>query len=168
MTTFYAKAEAVLIGDTGVEVRRSFRAPAALVWRAHTEPALFRRWMLGPPGYVISACEMDVRPGGAYRITWTSAAAPHPMAVFGDYREVQPHRRLVTTEYYDTGEPGGPLGDGSLQVLEFSERDGVTTLVQRNDFATTAARDAAVAGGMCDGIEPCFAALEAALAAGIA
>lgn len=166
MAEFYAKAEAVLVGDTAVEVRRSFRAPVALVWRAHTEPDLFRRWMIGPPGYVISACVMDVRPGGAYRITWSSPAAPHDMAVYGDYRDVAPLRRLVTTEYYDTGEPAGALGDGSLQTLEFIAGDGFTTLVQRNAFATTAARDEAVAGGMCEGMEPCFAALETALADG--
>lgn len=164
MANFYAKAEAFLIGETAVEVRRSFRAPGALVWRAHTEPALFRRWMIGPPGYVISACVMDVRPGGAYRITWTNPAAAGEMAVYGEYRTVEPHRLLVTTEFYDTGEPSGDLGEGSLQTLEFLEQDGFTTLAQRNDFATAAARDAAVAGGMCEGMEPCFAALEGVVA----
>lgn len=163
MTPFYATTQAFLIGETSVEMRRSFRAPVALVWRAHTEPDLFRRWMIGPPGYIISACVMDVRIGGAYRITWSNPAASASMAVFGEYREVDLHRRLVTTEFYDMGEADGPLGEGSLQTLHFITGDGFTTVTQSNAFATTSARDAALAGGLCEGMEPCFAALEATL-----
>jgi len=167
MADFYAKTEVFLIGETGLEVRRSFRAPVALVWRAHTEPALFRRWMIGPPGYVISACAMDVRPGGAYRVTWSNPTTAHESAVYGDYREVVECRRLVTTEFYDTGEPASALGEGSLQILEFTAGEGFTTVSQRNDFHTPEARAEALAGGMCEGMEPCFEALEAALAKGL-
>ena len=58
--------------DRVVEVTRSFRAPRALVYEAYTTPELLKRWLLGPPGWTMPVCEMDVRAGGAYRWRWRS------------------------------------------------------------------------------------------------
>ena len=70
------KAQVTLPSDSEVQVTRSFKAPRALVFRAFTEPELVRRWMLGPPGWAMPVCEMDVRPGGTYRWRWRSDAIP--------------------------------------------------------------------------------------------
>ena len=66
------KAEVTLPGDSQVKVTRGFRAPRALVYRAFTEPKLLQQWMLGPPGWSMPVCEMDVRVGGRYRWRWRS------------------------------------------------------------------------------------------------
>lgn len=59
--------EVSLPSDREVRVVRSFSAPRKLVWDAHTKPELVTRWMLGPPGWTMPICEMDLRVGGAYR-----------------------------------------------------------------------------------------------------
>lgn len=164
MSTFFETTEVSLPSDTAVQVRRSFRAPRALVWRAHTEPSLFQRWMLGPPGWSMSICEMDVRPGGAFRCIWRSDADNNAFGVHGVYREVLAPGRLVHTEFYDPGDVGGDVGEGSLQTLDLQERDGVTTLTSLMEFRSRESRDAAVATGMTDGMEQSFAQLDAVIA----
>lgn len=160
---FYDTADVTLPGDSTVQVRRSFRAPVALVWRAHTDPKLFATWMLGPPGWTMPVCEMDVRVGGAFRCVWRSDAEGKQFGIHGAYREVSAPVRLAHTEFYDPGDVGGDPGQGSLQTLAFQERDGVTTLVSLMDFYTREARDAAVATGMTDGMEASYARLEETL-----
>ena len=65
-------AEVTLPSDREVRVTRTFQAPRQLVWDAHTKPELVVRWMLGPPGWSMPVCEMDVREGGAYLWRWKS------------------------------------------------------------------------------------------------
>ena len=67
MPTAMDKAQVTQPSEREVKVTRSFRAPRALVYRAYTEPDLVRRWLLGPPGWSMPVCEMDVRVGGQYR-----------------------------------------------------------------------------------------------------
>lgn len=160
---FYRTADVTLPSDTVVEVRRSFRAPMALVWRAHTDATLFPLWMLGPPGWSMAVCDMDVRPGGAFRCLWRNGADGKVFSVHGEYREVAAPNRLVHTELYDLGAEGGDMGEGSLQTLLLAEEKGVTTLVSRMDFYTREARDAAVASGMTDGMEQSYARLDGTL-----
>lgn len=159
----YHTTDVTLPGDSLIEVRRSFRAPIALVWRAHTDSALFSQWMLGPPGWRMAACDMDVRPGGAFRCLWRNDADGKEFAVHGDYREVSVPNRLVHTEFYDLGDGGGAMGEGSLQALMLTEVAGITTLTVRMDFYTRDARDAAIASGMTDGMEQSYARLDEAL-----
>jgi Activator of Hsp90 ATPase homolog 1-like protein len=64
--------EVSLPSDREVRVVRSFSAPRKLVWDAHTKPELMQRWMLGPPGWSMPVCEIDLRVGGAYRWRWRS------------------------------------------------------------------------------------------------
>src|SRR5512147_2321356 len=64
------KVQVTMPSDREVRVVRQFKAPRALVWDAHTKPELITKWMLGPPGWSMPVCEMDVRVGGAYRWRW--------------------------------------------------------------------------------------------------
>ena len=107
MPTMIDKAQVTLPSDREVKVTRSFKAPGALVYRAYTEPALVRRWLLGPPGWSMPVCEMDVRVNGRFRWRWRSDEDGSEFGFTGVYREVQPASRLVHTEAYDPGTVGG-------------------------------------------------------------
>ncbi len=72
MTTGFEKAQVSQPSDREVKVVRSFKAPRDLVYKAYTTPELVKRWLLGPPGWTMPVCEMDVRVGGKYRWRWRS------------------------------------------------------------------------------------------------
>ena len=92
------KAQVALPSDREVKVTRSFKAPRALVYKAYTDPTLVQRWLLGPPGWSMPVCEMDVRVGGRYRWRWRSDQDGSEFGFAGTFREVQPPSRLVHTE----------------------------------------------------------------------
>ncbi len=160
------KAQVSLPSDTEVRVIRDFRAPRALVWRAHTEPALFRRWIGGYPGWSMPVCEMDVRPGGTYRWRWRSDADGKEFGFFGEYREVDAPGLIVQADYYDPGSFGGamPTNHPTIVRTTFLEHAGITTLVTVMDYGSKDARDAAVSTGMTDGMETSYERLDALVA----
>jgi uncharacterized protein YndB with AHSA1/START domain len=149
------KAEVSLPSDTEVRVSRSFHAPRQLVWRAHTEPKLVTQWMLGPPGWSMPVCDMDVRPGGKYRWRWRSDENGQEFGFFGTFTEVEAPAKLSHDEFFDPGDVGSsmPVDKPAIIRTSFSEKNGVTTLVTLMDFGTKAGRDAAVSTGMTDGME---------------
>ncbi len=149
------KAQVSLPSDTEVRVTRDFRAPRKLVWQAHTEPKLVQRWMLGPPGWSMPVCDMDVRPGGKYRWRWRSDESGEEFGFFGEFKEVEAPARMTHDEYYDPGDVGGamPTNNPAIIRTSFTENNGVTTLVTVMDFGSKEARDAAVSTGMTDGME---------------
>ena len=151
------KAEVMLPSDREVKVTRSFKAPRALVYRAYTEPELVRRWLLGPPGWSMPVCEMDVRAGGRYRWRWRSDENGTEFGFAGFFREVDPLFRILHTESYDPGTVayGYPSGE-ALVTVTFAEDDGVTTVTTLIDFGSKEARDGAVATGMTDGMEQSY------------
>jgi uncharacterized protein YndB with AHSA1/START domain len=155
MTTTIEKAQVSLPSDTEVRVTRDFKAPRKLVWRAHVEPKLVTQWMLGPPGWSMPVCEMDVRPGGKFRWRWRSDETGQEFGFFGEFRETEAPAKLVHTEYYDPGDTGGAMPTDTPAIIRttFSEKNGVTTLVTVMDFGSKTARDAAVSTGMTDGME---------------
>ena len=161
MPTTYEKAEVTLPSDSEVLVTRSFHAPRALVFRAFTEPALVRRWMLGPPGWSMPVCEMDVREGGRYIWRWRSDADGSEFGFAGTFREVRPGEKLVHTEGYAPGDVGGEYpAKEALVTVTFDEDAGVTTVTSRIDFGSKDARDAAVKTGMTEGMEMSYQLLD--------
>lgn len=159
MTTM-PKAEVTLPSDSQVKVVRSFKAPRELVYKAYTTPALLKRWLVGYPGWTMPVCEMDVRVGGKYRWRWRSDEDGKEFGFHGEYREVSPPARIVNTEYFDPGDVGGDMGEGALITTEFTERDGITTVVTLMNFGTKESRDAALATGMTDGMETSYQLLD--------
>jgi uncharacterized protein YndB with AHSA1/START domain len=158
------KAQVTLPSDREVKVARSFRAPRTLVYRAYTEPALVQRWLLGPPGWSMPVCEMDVRVGGRYRWRWQSDAGGKEFGFAGTFREVQPTSKLVHTEVYDPGTIGDAHPqDEALVTVRFIEDGGVTTVTTLIAFGSKEARDASVASGMTDGMEQSYQLLDALL-----
>lgn len=155
------KAQVTLPSDREVKVTRSFKAPRALVYRAYTEPEVLRRWLLGPPGWSMPVCEMDVRVGGRYKWRWRNDENGSEFGFSGTFREVQPSSKLVHTEAYDPGTIGdGYPGDGAIVTVTFTEESGVTTVTTLIDFGSKEARDAALATGMTDGMEQSYQLLD--------
>jgi uncharacterized protein YndB with AHSA1/START domain len=155
------KAQVTLPSDREVKVTRSFRAPRALVYRAYTEPELVRRWLLGPPGWAMPVCEMDVRVGGRYRWRWRSEQDGKEFGFSGTFKEVQPASRIVHTEAYDPGTVADAYpGEPALVTVTFAEDGGVTTVTTLIDFGSKETRDAAVATGMTDGMEQSYQLLD--------
>jgi uncharacterized protein YndB with AHSA1/START domain len=155
------KAQVVLPSDREVQVTRSFKAPRQLVYRAYTEPALLQRWLLGPPGWTMPVCEMDVRVGGRYRWRWRNDADGSEFGFAGTFREVQPASRLVHSEAYDPGTIGHPYPESEAVVsVSFTEDGGITTVTTLIDFGSKEARDAAAASGMTDGMEQSYQLLD--------
>jgi uncharacterized protein YndB with AHSA1/START domain len=149
------KAEVDLPSETEVRVRRDFKAPRKLVWDAHTQPKLVTRWMLGPPGWSMPVCEMDVRPGGKYRWRWRSDENGAEFGFFGAFRDVKTPALLSHDEYYDPGNMAADMDTSAPAIITttFEEKGGITTLVSVMKFASKEIRDAAVSTGMTDGME---------------
>jgi len=148
--------------DREVRVVRAFKAPRQLVWDAHTKPELVQKWMLGPPGWSMPVCEMDVRAGGAYKWRWRSDEDGKLFGFHGTFTEVNAPTKLVHDEYYDAGDVGGdmPSNEPAVITLELSESNRVTTLVCTMKFASKDSRDGAVSTGMTDGMEMGYVRLD--------
>jgi uncharacterized protein YndB with AHSA1/START domain len=143
--------------DTEIEVTRTVDAPRALVFDAWTKPEHITSWMLGPPGWTMPVCEVDLRPGGAWHFVWRMADG-NEMDMRGVYREVSPPDRLVSTETW-----GGDWPE-TVNTVVFSEDHGQTTIVITVTYPSKEARDAALGTGIKSGMAQNFERLAAYLA----
>jgi uncharacterized protein YndB with AHSA1/START domain len=157
------KSAVTLPNDRDVVVVRAFNAPRTLVFDAWTKPELVQRWLLGPPGWTMPVCEMDVRPGGKYRWRWRSEENGAEFGFSGEFREVVRPSRIVHVERYDAGDVGGEMGE-ALVTSELTEKNGVTTHTMTIRYASKEMRDAAVKTGMTDGMEMSYQKLDELLA----
>lgn len=154
-----------LPSDREVKVTRAFQAPKTLVYKAYSDPALVRRWMLGPPGWSMPVCEMDLREGGSYRWRWRSEDGKAEFGFHGVFRQVIAGTKVVHTQSYDPGNTGQGEGGGeAIITLTFSEANGVTTVTTLMDFGSKELRDQVVATGMTDGMEQSYRLLDKVLA----
>ena len=152
--------------DREVRVTRKFKAPARLVWDAHTKPELVRKWQYGFEGWSLPICEMDVRVGGAYRWRWRNDQDGNEMGFFGKYIEVTPFTKLVYDQHYDPGSLGVPMtSEPTIITTVFTKSGEFTTLTVTMLFASKEERDAAVATGMTDGMELSYERMDALLSA---
>ena len=149
--------------DTTIVLTRTFQAPRRLVWEAMTDPARMRCWMLPPPGFVLTVCEVEPRVGGALRLAWKSGDADPAMTLEGVFTEFAPHERMVHTEVMKLG--SGELAGSLLELHEFAEQGGVTTMRITQTYDSKDARDGAIASGMDQGMEAGYQQLDALLAA---
>jgi uncharacterized protein YndB with AHSA1/START domain len=131
--------------DTEIVATRDFDAPRRLVWAVFTEPKHVSQWMLGPDGWTMPVCEIDLRPGGKWRWVWRKGADGSEMEMTGEYREVVPNERLVNTERW------GPEWPETTVTTEFIEQEGRTRTVTTVVYPTKEARDAAMKTGMESG-----------------
>ena len=144
--------------DREIRVTRSFDAPRTTLWVCHTRPELVRRWMLGPNGWTMPVCEIDVRVGGGYRYVWRNDSDGSQFGFRGTYRDIVVPERIVHTEGFDGSEPSD--SNDALCTLSLSERNGRTTLTYSMLFPTKEIRDQALQTGMTDGMESSYKRLE--------
>ena len=148
-------------GDRELVMTRVFAAPRTLVFDAYTKPELVTRWLLGPPGWSMPVCEMDVRVGGTYRWVWRHDRDGTEMGMGGTYREVRAPERLVATERFDEAWYPGE----ALNTLVLVEQGGRTTLTQTMRYESREARDAVIKSGMESGVKASYDRLDDLLAA---
>ena len=142
-----------------IVLTRAFEAPRHLVFDAFTRPELVRRWLLGPPGWSMPVCEIDLRVGGAYRWVWRNSDGIE-MGVRGVYREIAPPERLVATELFDQSWYPGE----ALTTTVLAERDGRTMLTTTVLYESREARDIALRSEMETGVAASYDRLAELLA----
>jgi uncharacterized protein YndB with AHSA1/START domain len=138
-------------GDTDVVITRSFHAPRQHVWDAHTQPALVRQWLLGPPGWTMPVCEIDARVGGTYRYEWHKAPST-TMGMGGTYLEVDAPSRLVAREAFDDAWYPGEATDTHTFVERRVDGALVTVLTLCTSYESKDARDIALKTNMAEGM----------------
>ncbi len=148
-----------LTGETDLTLTRSFAAPARLVWRAVTEPALITQWMWARVAPMIT-CEQDFRVGGAFRWVWRRTGGSD-VGVSGKFVEIEAPRLLVHTELFDEDWTDGET-TVSQTFAETAPNRTRLTMVIRCQSAT--GRNKMMASGMTDGMNETYAKLDALLA----
>lgn len=142
-------------GDREAVITRQVDAPRGMVFDAHTKPELVQRWLLGPPGWTMPVCEIDLRVGGKYRYVWKNTDGT-TMGMGGTFTEVVRPVRIVATQLFDEDWTGGET-NVSTEIVEKNGKSTITTTVR---YASREARDAALQTGMTTGMEAGYERLE--------
>lgn len=147
-------------GERELVISRSFNAPRRMVFDAHTKPELLKRWLLGPPGWVLAVCDVDLKVGGRYRYVWRrESGSEKEMGMGGVYREIVRPERIVQTEKFDEAwYPGEAVG-----TLVLVEQNGKTLMTTTMLYESQEARDAVVKSGMESGLAPSYDRLDEVL-----
>jgi uncharacterized protein YndB with AHSA1/START domain len=142
-------AKVTLPSDEEILITREFDAPRHLVYKAWTTPDLVSRWWPGRRGEMKSA-EIDLRVGGAWRYVMVASRGDE-VGFHGEYREIVPNERIVSTEVYE-GVPGGD-DDPAVNVVTFTEVDGRTILSLLTRVGSREVRDMIIDSGMEGGMQ---------------
>jgi uncharacterized protein YndB with AHSA1/START domain len=130
--------------DREIRMTRVFDAPRDLVFEAHTSCEHMSNWW-GPRKYEISSCEIDFRPGGAWRIVQRGPSGDEH-GFRGKFREIVRPERIVWTFEYE-----GMPGHVSVDTLTLEEQDGKTVLTANSVFSSVEDRDGMLQSGMESG-----------------
>jgi len=155
MTTTMSKLNLKTVGDTHVVVTRHFAAPAEAIWRAHTEPELIQKWMLGPEGWTMPVCICDPRPGGKIRFEWTNGQGGG-FYLTGESLEAVPYSRLVHVERMHLPDP---TPDNHVETTFEPDGEG-TLMTMRMTLPDAQTRAAMLSTGMEHGMEASYVRLE--------
>ena len=142
-------------GDTHVVVTRRFAATPEAVFRAHTEPALIQKWLLGPEGWTMPVCINEARPGGKIRYEWSDGKGGG-FYLTGEFIEVVPFSRLVHVERMHLPDP---TPDNHVETNFVPDGTG-TLMTMRMTLPDAATRAMMLATGMEDGMEASYARLD--------
>ena len=140
-------ATVTLPTDEQILVTREFNAPKHLVYRAWTTPELVKRWWSGHRGEM-KTVEIDLRVGGRWRYVMV-AEGGFEVAFHGEYREIVPNERIVTTQVYEAM----PEAEPALNIVTFTEVDGRTTLTLLMELTSKESRDLVIDSGMEVGMQ---------------
>ena len=142
--------------DREIVNTRMFNAPRRLVFAAFTDPAHVPNWLLGPDGWTMPVCEIDLQVGGKWRYVWRNETDGQEFGMHGVYLEIAAPARVVNTEIFESSE--------AVNTLELSEQDGGTRMVHTMLMPSKQARDDALATGMTGGADTSYDRLENYLA----
>jgi len=142
-------------GDRQIIVTRHFAAPPEAVFRAHTDPALVQKWLLGPEGWTMPVCILEARPGGKCRYEWTNGKG-HSFYLTGELIELEPPRRIVHVERMHLPDP---TPDNHVETTFEPDGDG-TLMTMRMSLPDAATRAQMLATGMERGMEASYVRLE--------
>jgi uncharacterized protein YndB with AHSA1/START domain len=146
--------------STQILITREFAAPRRLIYQAWTTPELIKRWWSAKRGEVTLA-DVDLRVGGAWRWVMVTDTG-FEVAFHGEYRELIPNERIVSTEVYE----GFPEADAeAVNTLTLTEKDGRTTLAILVQHKSQEHRDAHISSGMEAGMQDAMDLLEQAVIA---
>lgn len=147
--------------DRDIVVSRVFDASAELIFKCHTVPEYVQHWLLGPDGWHMPVCEIDLRVGGGYHYVWRENGGDNQFGTRGTYTEIKAPTWIANTErmYGFPGEIEGPDGEAYC-TLRLIEQDGRTTLITTMRFANSNIRDGALASGMTDGMNASYDRME--------
>lgn len=149
-----------ILSDTQVRVSRIIRGSVQAVWNAHNDPALVRRWMLGPDGWTMPVCELATNVGDSYRYEWEPEGGGEingqgRFGFTGELLESEAPHRSVTTERMI-----GMDGPGVVNEQTLTEVEGGTLLSLLITYPSKELRDTVLATGMTDGMEASYARIE--------
>lgn len=150
-----------VLSETHVRVSRVIRGTVEQVWRAHQEPELMRRWMLGPDGWRMPVCEVATEVGGTYRYEWEAENGSQRFGFEGVLLEAAPPHRSVTTEQMI-----GMNGPGTTNEMTLTAIEGGTLLSLVIIYPNAEIRDMVLGTGMTEGMEQSYARLEREVFAG--
>jgi uncharacterized protein YndB with AHSA1/START domain len=142
-------------GDTHIVVTRHFAAPPEVVYRAHTDPDLIQKWLLGPEGWTMPVCINEATPGGKFRYEWTNGKGHH-FYITGEYLELVPPSRIVHVERMHLPDP---TPDNHVETTFSEEGDG-TLMRIRMTLPDAQTREAMIKTGMERGMEASYMRLE--------
>jgi uncharacterized protein YndB with AHSA1/START domain len=153
-------ATVTLPSDEEILITRRFDAPRDLVYRAWTTPELIKRWWSGRRGEMRSA-DIDLRVGGRWRYVMV-AEGGHEVAFHGEYREIVPNERIVTTEVFEMPgvDPAAADAGAPLDIVTFAEAGGRTTLELLVRCPSRELRDMILESGMETGMQEQMELLE--------
>jgi uncharacterized protein YndB with AHSA1/START domain len=152
MTVSSRSATVTLPTEDQILITREFDAPKHLVYRAYTDPELVRRWWHANRGEM-TACEIDLRVGGKWRYAMIAHEGGFEVAFHGEYRELVPNERIVSTEVFEGAPPMEGADQGTLNTATFAESDGRTKLTVLVQAPNKHVRDAIIESGMEDGMQ---------------
>jgi len=147
-------------GDDEIVITRAFNAPLQMVFDAHTQPELLRRWFGVRNGWEFSVCEVDLKAGGAYCYVWRNEAKGLTLKIRGAFAEITAPSGFVCTESFE--EPFQT--DEAVNTYSFVESNGQTTLTISTKFPSAADRDMALKSGMETGLHESYVKLDALFA----
>jgi uncharacterized protein YndB with AHSA1/START domain len=153
-------ATVALPTDEQILITREFDAPKHLVYKAWTTPELVRRWWHANRGQMTVA-EIDLRVGGQWRYVMVTEDG-FEVAFHGEYREIVPNERIVSTEVYEGAPQAEGVEEGTLNTLTLAEADGRTTMTILVEAPSKEIRDAIIESGMEAGMQDAMDLLEQA------
>ena len=156
-----------LIGDTQARVSRVIHGTIEEVWRAHHDPELMRRWLLGPDGWSMPICEVATEVGQRFRQGWENTADGSQFGFTGEALEIEaPHRSVTTEAMWTPDDPEAANSPSTINDLTLTPVEGGTLLTLVITYPDAATREMVLETGMVDGMEASYARLENSVLAG--